>query len=73
MRRFAPDRLRSDCGDPLPNGVALRLRNCIRATEAGDLCSTQTDERLTQRAAGKNVVEAERFQGVEQHDIEIAG
>ena len=36
------------------------------------MCPTQTGERLAQRAAGKHVLEAERFERVEQHDIEIA-
>ena len=71
MRRFAPGGLRSDLGDTLSNGLSLWLHNCIRATEAHDLRSTQTHERFTQRAAGKNVFKAERLECVQENNIEI--
>ena len=48
------------------------LRNRIGAAEADDLCSLQTGEWFAQRAAGKNVFEAERFERVQQNDIQIA-
>ena len=55
------------------NGVALGRGNRVGAAEADDIGPRQTRERLAERAAGEHVFEAEGLQGVEQHDVEIAG
>jgi hypothetical protein len=72
MSRFAPGRFWGNSRDALSNRISLRLRDGIRAAEANDLRPTQTGKRLTQRAAGENVFEAEGFKGVEEYNIQIA-
>ncbi len=51
---------RSDC-----DMASARLRHTT-------LRALQSDERLTQCAAGKYMLEAERLERVEEHDIQIA-
>src|SRR3954468_20827665 len=71
MRELAPGGLWREFGDSLSDRRALGGRDCIGATQTDSMCAGEAGEWLAQRAAGEDVVEAERLQRVEQNDVEV--
>src|SRR5262245_46935452 len=61
-----------DLRDPFANRLSFARGNRVRAAETNDLRSSQSFRRLAERPAWKNMLKAERFERVEQHDIEVA-
>ena len=59
--------------DNSPNLASLVLSQQISPRENHNIRPPQPFDRLAQRAARKDVAEPERLQGVQQHDVQIAG
>src|SRR5438045_838086 len=59
--------------DFVANGPSSLGIEQVGTREGDDVRSRQTADGLAERAAGKDVTEAKRLQGVDQHDVEIAG
>ena len=72
MGAFAPSRAWEPVVGRVANRLALLGRNGVGPAQANDMGTLQAGERLAQRAAGKHVVETERLERIEQHNVQIA-
>src|SRR4051794_40824610 len=71
MRELAPGGLWREFGDSLSDRRALGGRDCVGATQTDSMCAGEAGEWLAQRAAGEDVIEAERLERVEENDVEV--
>src|SRR4051794_32891544 len=72
MRELAPSGLRREFGDSVLDRGALPGRDCVGSAQANSVCAGEAGEWLAECAAGKDVIEAERLERVEENDIEVA-
>ena len=72
MRRFDPEGMGREAANFLGDRLPLGIADQVGPGEDNHLGSRKTGQRLAERAAGKDVIEAKRFQGVDQDNIQIA-
>ena len=72
MSNFAPRGLRREPGDSVANRAPFGCSNGIGATEDDDMRPVEILDRLAECSTGKDMLEAERLERVEQYDIQIA-
>src|SRR5262245_18893739 len=64
--------MRSELRNAVANRIPLGCGDYIGTAKANDVGAAETGDRFAKRAAWKNVVEAERFERIEQNDVETA-
>ncbi len=67
-----PNRHGGEAANSLGDRLPLGLADEVGPGEDNHLGSRKTGQRLAERAAGKDVIEAKWLQGVDQHDVQIA-
>jgi hypothetical protein len=72
VRDLRPESARRELGDPCADFLASAPLEHVGAREHDDSRAPQAGQRLPQSAPGKNPPEAERFQGIDEHDVQVA-